>query len=79
MGYVAYEAYRVTTGGKSLASGARLPSWTNLPEEIRAAWRAAADAVLEYEATMAALAETSGEPRPSDWPEGPQGPGVNTR
>lgn len=49
LGDVAYEAYRQTTGGRSLVSGAPLPGWLDLPEDIREAWRAAADAVLMYD------------------------------
>jgi len=44
-GEVAYSAYFVACGGKSLVSGAELPSWDEQAEEIRAAWQAAADAV----------------------------------
>lgn len=43
---VAYEAYRRNCGGKSLISGAPLPAWDCLPDSVRAAWFAAAAAVL---------------------------------
>lgn len=45
-GQVAYEAYCGTTGWKSLVSGADLPQWEALKPEIRAAWEAAAEAVI---------------------------------
>ncbi len=44
-GQVAYEAYSEHSGGKSLISGAELPSWDLLSSEIRAAWEASAKAV----------------------------------
>lgn len=53
MGRMAYEGYRVGSDGKSLISGAVLPEWADLAPEIRAAWRAAADAVLMYADTVA--------------------------
>lgn len=45
LGSIAYEAYCENTGGVSLISGAKLPTWDALSAEIRAAWEAAADAV----------------------------------
>lgn len=48
LGEVAYAGYCAASDGKSLVSGAELPSWENLPEEIRTAWRASADAVKMY-------------------------------
>jgi hypothetical protein len=42
---IAYEAYRANSGGKSLVSGQPIPAFAELPEPIRAAWTAAADAV----------------------------------
>jgi hypothetical protein len=48
-GQVAYEAYSVKTGGKSLVSGDRLPSWDDLPEQVQVAWEAAAQAVIDAE------------------------------
>lgn len=45
LGKVAYEAYCESSGGKSLVSGATLPTWEDLKPEIRAAWDAAAQAV----------------------------------
>lgn len=41
----AYEAYRNHTGGVSLASGAPIPEWDALPEPIKEAWQASADAI----------------------------------
>lgn len=42
LGRQAYEAYSRHTGGKSLATGADLPTWDALPEPIRQAWIVAA-------------------------------------
>ncbi len=47
-GKLAYEAYCAKTGGKSLVSGAPLPTWDQQAEAIQDAWHAAAVAVLEY-------------------------------
>lgn len=46
-GAVAYEAYRVESNGLSLISGAQLPKWEQLAENIRFAWTAAALAVRD--------------------------------
>lgn len=46
-GKIAYEGYCKNSGCKSLISGADLPAWDDLSESIRAAWRSAADAVLD--------------------------------
>lgn len=46
LGRIAYEAYCRSSGGVSLVSGAKLPEWGALSAEIRAAWDAAAQAVL---------------------------------
>ena len=45
LGEVAYSGYFVACAGKSLISGAELPSWDEQADEIRAAWQAAAEAV----------------------------------
>lgn len=42
---VAYEAYCAHTGGVSLVSGATLPEWGKLSQEIQEAWNSAAHAV----------------------------------
>jgi hypothetical protein len=42
----AYEAYSVTSGGKSLMTGERLPPFDELTPEAVGAWQAAADAVI---------------------------------
>ena len=44
-GEIAYNAYRKASGGKSLVSGAPIPLWRYLPDDIRAAWNAAGEAV----------------------------------
>lgn len=46
-GRIAYEAYCKSSGGKSLVSGDALPCWDALKPEIRAAWCAAAEALLD--------------------------------
>jgi hypothetical protein len=46
-GQVAYEAYRASTDGKSLATGAPIPEWDGLRVEIQSAWEKAADAAVE--------------------------------
>lgn len=45
---IAYEAYRKSSGGKSLISGAPIPEFAALPEAIKVAWKAAADAVVYH-------------------------------
>ena len=45
-GQIAYEAYCADSGGKSLVSGAPLPTWEETKPEIRGAWHAAANAVV---------------------------------
>ena len=51
LGKRGYEAYAVSTGGKTY-DGRDMPTWDQLPERIRQAWIAAAadvkDAVLEF-------------------------------
>jgi hypothetical protein len=47
LGEVAYVAYCKCSGGKSLVSGADLPQWEALSEQIRHAWVASAQAVFE--------------------------------
>lgn len=48
LGQLAYEAYRIGAGGRSLATGDTLPDWPDLPAEIREAWRASADGVRMF-------------------------------
>lgn len=43
---IAYEAYATNTGGKTF-DGRKMPSWADLPERIRAAWKAAIEAAGE--------------------------------
>lgn len=45
LGEVGYEAYRQSSGGKSLISGQDIPSFENLKPEIQKAWQAAGEAV----------------------------------
>lgn len=47
LGMIAYEAYCVASGGLSLVSGAKLPTWDGLHEKIKHAWDAAAQAVAQ--------------------------------
>lgn len=44
-GKIAYDAYCKSSGGVSLVSGANLPEWSALSDEIKKAWEAAAEAV----------------------------------
>lgn len=46
-GAVAYRAYGVATGKKSLVSGEALPPWEALPPEMKVAWSASAVSVVE--------------------------------
>lgn len=48
LGQVAYEAYCKSSDGKSLISGAPLPTWDMLKPEIKTAWNAAAEAVKDW-------------------------------
>ena len=41
----AYNAYRTQSKGKSLVSGATLPEWKDVPDDIKEAWRKASSAV----------------------------------
>ena len=45
-GQTAYDAYVDRSGGKSLISDEDLPEWRDLQADIRAAWSAAAVAVV---------------------------------
>jgi hypothetical protein len=47
LGEAAYAGYFAACDGKSLISGAQLPSWDEQDPRIQAAWQAAADAVRE--------------------------------
>lgn len=44
-GAIAYDAYREHTGGVSIVTGELLPAWSDLPDEVKAAWEEAAQAV----------------------------------
>ena len=46
-GQVAYEAYALTTGNKSLVSGAELPGWEHLDPRIKQAWNVAAASAID--------------------------------
>ena len=45
LGRGAYAAYRMQTGGRSLATGDDLPSWEDMESKYHDAWVAAARAV----------------------------------
>ena len=47
-GEAAYNGYLESCGGKSLVSGAPLPTWVDQAPEIQKAWRAAAQAAGLY-------------------------------
>lgn len=49
VGQIAYEAYCAQTDWKSLVSGQPLPQWSEVKEEIKLAWEAAAMAVVRSE------------------------------
>jgi len=42
-----YEAYRDHTGGVSLASGQPIPTWDDMREDVKDAWRASGRFVVE--------------------------------
>jgi len=46
-GEVAYNAYCHCTNWKSLISGADLPKWETLRDDIKHAWETAADAAIQ--------------------------------
>lgn len=46
-GRVAYHGYREFADGRSLVSGAPLPTWDEQSDEIKSAWDAAADEVVQ--------------------------------
>jgi hypothetical protein len=46
-GQIAYERYRLVTGGRSLVTGKRLPPWDDQTPEIQSAWNAAGTAAGE--------------------------------
>lgn len=48
---VAYRAYGATTNFLNF-QGNPMPEWDALPEKIRTAWIAAADAAVDYEMTV---------------------------
>jgi hypothetical protein len=54
VGQVAYDAYAMNTGGKSLATGDELPVWSNLGDAFKTAWIAAARASIANAAAMSA-------------------------
>ena len=43
---IAYEAYRANTGGVNVHTGRPIPPFADLDPRIKAAWAAAADALL---------------------------------
>ncbi len=45
-GQIGYEAYAKKTGGKTW-DGRDMPAFFDLPQNIRDAWKAAADAIVE--------------------------------
>lgn len=47
-GQMAYEGYRTYSDCRSPVTGVWLPEWHEQTEDIRAAWRAAADAVVMW-------------------------------
>lgn len=55
-GQIAYDAYFEHSGGRSLVSGAPLPTWAAQNPKIADAWEASAQAVIK--ADLAVVAET---------------------
>jgi len=51
-GALGYEAYARSTGGKTW-DGKDMPKWEDLPQRIKDAWMAAADAVMRAHAAWA--------------------------
>lgn len=51
-GKQAYEGYCKSSGGVSLISGAKLPTWEELKPEIKNAWHDAAKAAIDAFATF---------------------------
>lgn len=47
LGQIAYDGYFAKCEGKSLISGAPLPTWGGQAAKIQEAWEAAADAVTQ--------------------------------
>lgn len=56
-GQVAYEGYLNFTGDKSLITGQPLPTWEENSSELKAAWEAAAGAVISSYETSKVEAE----------------------
>jgi hypothetical protein len=54
LGQVAYDAYAMNTGGKSLATGDELPLWDDMGDAFKTAWIASARSVLANAAAMSA-------------------------
>lgn len=52
LGQLAYEAYLEASDGRSLVSGAELPTWDAQDPRIQRAWDHAADAVLRWAEEM---------------------------
>lgn len=46
MAKIGYEEYSRQTGGESLATGASLPGWDDLPDNIKYAWEGSAFAII---------------------------------
>lgn len=58
-GQIAYEAYRNDAGGRSIATGAALPTWDDMGSRMRRAWENSAKAVISTDRGR----ENSGDPR----------------
>jgi hypothetical protein len=52
LGQVAYDAYCMNTGGRSLATGDELPTWDAMSDAFRTAWIGAARATIANAAAM---------------------------
>ncbi len=45
---VAYTSYSAHTDNKSLVTGASLPTWDELPDDIKVAWRVSTKSAILY-------------------------------
>ena len=73
LGRAAYEAYSHHADGRSLVTGDPLPVWLELPEEIRAAWVAAATEAVDQWAKSDAAQDRCHD-SDCDGPAGHDGP-----
>jgi hypothetical protein len=62
LGMIAYNAYKISTGGVSAVNQQVLPDWNDLLPEVRKAWNAAAESIRAFcEQVLVDAIEASGE------------------